>query len=282
MAASSTIEPFDGVQLQPIEQRDRGRQRLLDVLEDRGRRPRRQRPLLQAQAGDGGRLKVPTQPVGSPVRRERRERTGSRAGARRQQVGQRLGLVIHVLARHQALGRPEPDQLGGQQRAGRRASHLGRRELPGADVHARQPRPAPLDDGSRQKVVGPGRQQAVLDQRARRDDADDLAPDQPPRRHLADLVADRHPVPLLDQPGDVPLGGVVRHAGHRDALAPADVAARQHDVERLRHDLRVVVERLVEVAQAEEEDGVRMARLDLQVLPTDRVVGRYSGPSRLS
>ena len=78
------------------------------------------------------------------------------------------------------------------------------------------------------------------------------------------------PVALLDQPRDVPFGGVVRHAGHRHPLAAADVAAGEHDVERLRHDLGVVVERLVEVAQAEEEDRVRMARLHLKVLPTNR------------
>ena len=121
-----------------------------------------------------------------------------------------------------------------------------------------------------QEVVRSGRQQPVLDQRPRRDDPHDLAPDQPPGRHLADLVADRHPVAVLDQPRDVPLGGVVRHAGHRDALAPPDVAAGQHDLERLGDEPRVLVERLVEVAQTEEEDRVRMARLHLQVLPTNR------------
>ena len=51
--------------------------------------------------------------------------------------------------------------------------------------------------------------------------------------------------------------------------APSNVAPGQDNVERPRDELRVLIERLVEVAQPKEEDSVRMARLQVQVLATD-------------
>ena len=78
------------------------------------------------------------------------------------------------------------------------------------------------------------------------------------------------PMAVLDEPRDVPLGGVVGHAGHWHPLAPPDVAARQDDVEGPGDDPGVLVKRLVEVAQAEEQDRVGVARLQFEVLATHR------------
>jgi len=68
---------------------------------------------------------------------------------------------------------------------------------------------------------------------------------------------------------DVTLRGVVRHAGHRDpvlSLGPR----RERDAEDLRRDTSVLVEELVEVPQAEEEQRVARLRLGLVVLPQHR------------
>jgi hypothetical protein len=71
---------------------------------------------------------------------------------------------------------------------------------------------------------------------------------------------------------------VVRDAGQRHPLALAHRLGRQRDLQLAGDKLRVVVEGLEEVAQAEEDDGVRVTPLDVEVLPSDR---RHGGASRL-
>ena len=79
-----------------------------------------------------------------------------------------------------------------------------------------------------------------------------------------DLVAD------ADQPGEVALHRMDRHAGHRDVLALMLAALGQGDAERGRRDLGVLEEQLVEVAHAEEQHGFGLCSLDQQVLGHDR------------
>ena len=59
------------------------------------------------------------------------------------------------------------------------------------------------------------------------------------------------------------------HAGHRDWLAARLAAARQRDVDELRGAPRVIVEELVEVAHAVEQQRVGKPRLDGVVLLHD-------------
>src|SRR5262245_19328245 len=59
------------------------------------------------------------------------------------------------------------------------------------------------------------------------------------------------------------------HAGHRDRLAARLPAACQRDVDELRGPARVVVEQLVKIAHAIEQQRVREPRLDRVVLLHD-------------
>ena len=127
-------------------------------------------------------------------------------------------------------------------------------------------------------------EQVALGQRARRDDADDLALDRPlGRADLADLLADRDRFAEPDQLGEVAVDRVHRHAGHRDRLAGARAARGQGDVEQAMRALRVVEEELVEVAHPVEEERVGMLGLDAQVLLHHRrVADRLGGVHRRS
>ena len=83
------------------------------------------------------------------------------------------------------------------------------------------------------------------------------------------LFADGHLVALGDEPGNVAVAGVVGHAAHGGALllGLGAVPGGEGKVQLLGGKLRVLVEHLVEVPQAEEQDGVFILFLDLQVLP---------------
>ena len=178
------------------------------------------------------------------------------------------------LLRDQQLRGAEALQLQRQ----RQQRHLRRRELRRRDVGVGQSREVPLQRHGRDEVVGPLVQQARLHHRPRRDDAHDVALDEPGAgRGVADLLADGHLVAAPDEPRQVALERVRGHAGHGHALSLAHVAARQHDVELRRRRARVLVEGLVEVAEPEEDDGVGVARLHLEVLPAQGGHGGRSG-----
>ena len=92
----------------------------------------------------------------------------------------------------------------------------------------------------------------VFKQRARRDDARDLAFDDAlGLARVLDLLADRRAVALLHELPQVPIEGVMRNAAHRDALVAGVLAARQCEPKGLGADARILVEHLVEVTHAE-------------------------------
>ena len=85
------------------------------------------------------------------------------------------------------------------------------------------------------------------------------------------LLADGHLVALGDEAGDVGLAGVVGDAAHGHPLllglgVLAVVPGSQGQVQFLGRQLGVVGEHLVEVAQAEEQDRVRVVLLNFQIL----------------
>ena len=171
------------------------------------------------------------------------------------------------LLRNEHFAGPDARQLveGRLERPGREGAQLpgGRVEQGhGRTIHAAGERREPERVARLQRVL--------VDQRPRRDQPDDLAPDQllARTRHLH-LVADGDLVPGGDQTRDVGPGGVVRHPRHRDpivALGPRS----QSDAEDFRGSAGVVVEQLVEVAQAKEEQRVARLRLRFMVLPEHR------------
>ena len=89
-------------------------------------------------------------------------------------------------------------------------------------------------------------------------------------RRVFQLFADGDLVADADQAGEIALHRMDRHAGHRNVLALMLAPLGQGDAERRRRDLGVLEEQLVEVAHAEEQDGVRLARLGRQILRHER------------
>ena len=168
-----------------------------------------------------------------------------------------------VLARQQ-LGRLQAAQFARQrvlavdlehQEAATREIERGDTESPGGFRHRHQQR---VTVGVEQRFVG---------QRARRDDARDLAVHRAlAGRRVTHLLADRHRHPGTHQAREITIDRVVRNTGHRDRHAIRGAAAGQRDVEQLRGTPGVVMEQLVEIAHAVEQQLVRVLCLDAQEL----------------
>ena len=197
---------------------------------------------------------------------QRRQPLAELAPQRPQRVGleQPLG--------QQELARLDPGELGGERAV------LDRRgqELAGRDVEPGE-RQGLLAAGERgEEIVAARLEQAVLGQRAGRDQADDRAPDERLAAapaglgRVLGLLADRDLEALPDQALEVALGAVHRHAAHRDVVALMAAALGERDVERRRCRLRVLEEQLVEVAHPEEQQALGMLRLERLILGDHR------------
>ena len=105
------------------------------------------------------------------------------------------------------------------------------------------------------------------------DDADDVPLHQAlGQGGVLHLLADGDLVALGDKAGDVAVAGVVGDAAHRDLvlLVLAPVAGGEGQVQLPAGQLGILVEHLVEVAQAEKEDGILILLLDLLILAHHR------------
>jgi len=81
------------------------------------------------------------------------------------------------------------------------------------------------------------------------------------------LLADGHPVALLHEARDVAIRRVIGHAAHRHGGARRVLRSRgEGQVQRARRHQRVLVEHLVEIAHAEEDQGVAILPFRLEVL----------------
>ena len=69
-----------------------------------------------------------------------------------------------------------------------------------------------------------------------------------------------------DQPLQISVGGMDRHAAHRDVVALMAPALGERDAERRGGNLGIGEEHLVEIAHAVEQQIARMRRLDLEIL----------------
>ena len=240
--------------------------RLLSLLEVAERRPggaKRPAPAGQAEALDRGHAEMGAQAILRLAEAEARGIARGHGDARRgQPPGQ--GVVGRNAWRKQHLrGPPKKQRLGQTLDVGR----LTDPEVGGRDVHQGDPEVVRPPPERRQEVVEAPVEEPRLGDGPRRDEPDHLPPDQLPplgRRRL-DLIADRNLQPRPDEPRQVDVEGVVRHPGHRDLLPRGE-----RDVERAGRHGGVLVERLVEVAEAEEQDVVRIAPLPLVVLAHHR------------
>ncbi len=90
---------------------------------------------------------------------------------------------------------------------------------------------------------------------------------------LFHLLADGDFETGADEAGDVAVGGVIRDAAHGYGLTFFAIAGGEGDLEFARGDDGVFVEEFVEVAEAEEEEGVGIAGFYRVVLLHERCGG---------
>ena len=148
------------------------------------------------------------------------------------------------------LGRREPCEFGTKARR----IALDQLETPGRDVGGGDRDAARRFADRDAPVRGARIEQRLLGQRPRRHHADDRARDERLAAALLGvsralgLLGDRDAVAGLDQPREIGVGGMDRHAAHRDRH-PVMLAARgERDVEYRGGDLRIVEEHLEEIA----------------------------------
>jgi hypothetical protein len=145
-------------------------------------------------------------------------------------------------------------------------------EVAGRHVEPGQAQVAAGLGQGRQVVVGPGVQKLVLAQGAGGHQAHHVAPHHGLAAALLGLgrvfhlLADGHLEAAADQPREVAVGGMDRHAAHGNVLAQVPAPLGERNVQGRRGLDRVVEEQLVEIAHAIEQQAVGMVPLDLQVL----------------
>ena len=172
----------------------------------------------------------------------------------------------------QHFRRPHARQLVQRQRPGVAAGELGGAELAGGEVERgnayRGGRAGAVrrDAGEPLALAGVERR---IDRRAGREDARHLAADDGLRGlGVLHLLAQRHAVALAQQALQVGAGGVVGDAAHGHGLGL--VARGEGELQLPGGDHRVLVEELVEVAEAEEQQSVGVRILGGAILPHDR------------
>ena len=125
-----------------------------------------------------------------------------------------------------------------------------------------------------QKIVFAGVEDGDVGGCAGSDDADDFAADDfLAGAGLLHLVADGDFEAGADQAGDVAVGGVIGNAAHGDGLAFFAIAGGERDLQFARGEHGVFVEEFVEIAEAEEQEGVGVAGFDRLVLLHQRCGG---------
>ena len=172
----------------------------------------RREPVQRAHAVDRADPRLGRSGIKARPRQRRRHRA---------RLADQLAQFRLLRLRYQHLARPQPRQHRPQLHPGT-ARH---RHIAGRDVDPGE-RPLAADLGIGAKIIVPPRlQQALLGQRARGDQSDHLA------MHdgfvaallrlgrILHLLADRDAESLADQRQEVPLGGMHRHATHRNVLA---------------------------------------------------------------
>src|SRR5581483_9221036 len=123
-----------------------------------------------------------------------------------------------------------------------------------------------------EEIVRTGIEQALLGERARRDETDHVATHDRLRTAFTrlggifELLADGDTVALGDEALEIVVGRAHRYAAHRNVLALMLAALGQRDAKRARGDFRVLEEQLVEIAHAVEQEAVGVRRFDLEIL----------------
>ena len=172
------------------------------------------------------------------------------------------------------LARPEDRELVRERLTSVQPGVLRRRELSGGQIEQR-------DAVARARMRGRDAHQkrrlarievAGIGQRAGRDHPHDFAPDQSlGLLRILHLLADGDTEALLDEARDVAVAGVIGDPAHRNRAAGGVFRSRgERQLQRARGRERVLVEHLVEIPHAEEDDRVAVLPLRFEILPHGR------------
>ena len=172
---------------------------------------------------------------------------------------------------HHRLGGGEAAQLVAQVRQPLGAGKGGGVSLAGGDVADAQRGVLLIQKHTGAEVAAAGLQAGAVDDGAGGDHTDDVPLHQAlGLGRVLGLLADGHLVALGDEPGDVAVGGVVGDAAHGDALLRrlglVLVTGGEGQLQLPGGGAGIVAEHLVEIAQAEKENGIRVVGLDFQIL----------------
>jgi hypothetical protein len=262
---------LEGEGLDPREVRGRRLLRLLQVGQDGSRCPEGAASPGKPEPLDGRDPEVGAEPVLGLAKPEARRVPGGHGHARRAEAREQRVVRCERRRDQHFRGTAQEERVGQALRVAR----LAHQEVGGRHVdqrHAEVIRGAP--ERGEEVVDAPVEETGVGDG-PRSDEPDDLPADELAPLALGglDLVADRDLQAGPYESRDVRVHGVVRHPRHRDRALPL-LPGRQRDVERAGRHRRVLVERLVEVAEPEEQEVVRVAPLPLLVLAHHRCEGR--------
>ncbi len=203
-----------------------------------------------------------------------------RAGLRREEPvrhadGKGAGHRLHLFhgkdlaegLAHEDLARVQLDQLVLQGLVGILTPVLRDGGLAGRDIAVGEREAVLLPDDGGEVVVFLLTEHRLLRQRAGGHDADDLPPDETlGQLGVLHLLADGHLVAALDEARDVSLRGMERDSAHGSPFVLSAVLARQRQLQLLGGELGVVVEHLIEVAQAKEEDAIPVLGFQVHIL----------------
>ena len=123
-----------------------------------------------------------------------------------------------------------------------------------------------------EEARAPWLQEPLLGDRAGRHQPHHIAPDDRlcaslfRLRRVLELLADSDPMAERDQPVEVVVGALDRHAAHADVFALMLAAPGENDSERPACYFCVVEEQLVEIPHPIEQQAVRIGPLDLEIL----------------
>ena len=144
---------------------------------------------------------------------------------------------------------------------------LGHVEFAGRNVEKGHARGLPAEVNRSQVDVFLVGQKVVAQNDARRNQLDDAPLDESFHQlGVFQLFADRHALPCPHQLGQVGVDGVVGESRQLDEGRRPVGAAGERDAQNPAGLDRIVAERLVEIAHAEEQDRIGVNRLDLVVL----------------
>ncbi|OQB00694.1 MAG: hypothetical protein BWY25_01691 [Chloroflexi bacterium ADurb.Bin222] len=263
---------------QPHDLRQHPLLRLLQIRQDRAGSPHRQRLALAAEALQRAHPEMFQERL--PRGRLLEAVSGPRREMRRQRPGERLfggcfWLIGSALLPRADLGEKHLTRLKARQFLPRRRedvailAELGRAELAGGNLRVGDARAFALDHHSGEVIRTFLVEQCRLDERAGRDNALDAALHRPTTVRLAYLLGKRHTIAFLDEAGDVVFYRMIGHPRHRNAHALRHRARGEDNIQLPGHQFGVGVEGLIEIAQPEEQDSVRIAGFQFQILLAD-------------